>query len=85
MANTFHYNQYYIGRLFKNQTGKTVSEYINEQRVSKVKSLLLEENSSIANCALSVGFENVNYFNRVFKKNTGLSPSEFIRNNKGKT
>ena len=81
ISTIFHYNQNYIGRLFKKETGRTVSEYINERRVSKVKDLLMKNDAKIASCALSAGFENTTYFNRVFKKITGLTPTQYMKTN----
>lgn len=70
-------NPKYIGRLFKEQTGETFSEYLNLIRISRAKQLLADTHAQIIEIALECGYNNVTYFNRVFKKITGLSPGDY--------
>ena len=74
LAGIFHYNEKYLGRLFKRETGKTLHEYINEKRVREAEKLLLSTNESIINVSERVGFNNVTYFNRIFKSIHKKSP-----------
>lgn len=74
-------NKSYFCTLFKKETGKTFIEFLNQARIEKSKALLLEENSSILDIALSLGFSNQNYFSILFRKYTGVSPMQF--RNKG--
>ena len=76
-AKIFQYNEQYLGRLFKNKTKMSFSNYVNRQRIERAKLLLQETEDSIINIALNVGFNNVTYFNRLFKKYSKMSPSEF--------
>ena len=50
---------------------------MNEVRVEKSKELLREGNLSTLSIALSVGFNNQNYFNMTFKKLTGMTPLQY--------
>ena len=77
IAEIFHYNEKYLGRLFKKETGMTYNEYINKQRFTKAKFLLKKTNDTIINIAMLCGFNNVTYFNRLFKKNFKMTPSEY--------
>ena len=77
LSSMFHYHKNYLGRLFKKETGKSISEYINAQRIERVKTLIRNKNGRIIDHAFSVGFENIPYFNRVFKQHTGMTPSAF--------
>ena len=77
LAEIFHYNEKYLGRLFKRETGKTFCEYINEERLRRAESLLCDTNESILSISTRVGFNNVTYFNRLFKKHHQKSPTEF--------
>lgn len=77
VVNYISINKSYFCTLFKKETGKTYSQYLNEFRVSKSKQLLQDRSLSILDIALSVGFNNQNYFNMTFKKLTNKTPLEF--------
>ena len=77
IAECFHYNEQYLGRLFKKKTGKTYNEYLNSVRIDEAKHLLIKTKEPIIDIALKVGFNNVTYFNRIFKILTHFTPSEF--------
>jgi YesN/AraC family two-component response regulator len=70
-------SKYYLCSLFKKETGKNLSQYLNEIRIEKSKELLLKENLSVLDIALSVGFNNQNYYNVMFKKFMNYTPLEF--------
>src|SRR5699024_2973107 len=61
-------NKSYFCSIFKNETGKTFTQFLNEKRIEKSKKLLREDNLSILDIALSVGFNNQNYYNIIFKR-----------------
>ena len=82
LAHIFHYNEKYLGRLFKRKTGYTFSEYINQRRIERGRELLIKSNDSIINVSSKVGFNNVTYFNRVFKRCYGMTPSEYRQKRK---
>lgn len=66
-----------LSRKFKKETGSTITEYINKQRIAEAVALLKNENISITDIAYRVGFNDINYFIRVFKKIEGITPSEY--------
>lgn len=76
-------SQSYFTYLFKQITGNTFVEYVNNLRVGKAMERLQSSNDPITDICFSVGFNNAGYFNRVFKKETGLSPREY-RSRSGK-
>lgn len=80
LAVKFHYNPKYLGRLFKKETGISLSEYVNVNRVERAKSYLSQGKDSVIEIAYKTGYENIAYFNRVFKKHVGVSPTEFRKN-----
>lgn len=73
-------NKSYFCTLFKKETGKTFTEFLNQTRVEKSKSLLLEDISSILDIALAVGFSNQNYFSILFRRYTGITPMQYRKN-----
>ena len=77
VASYFHLNKCYFCSVLKKELGKTFSQIVNEVRVEKSKELLREGNFSTLSIALSVGFNNQNYFNMTFKKLTGMTPLQY--------
>ncbi len=70
-------NKSYFCQLFKKHTDKTFTALLNEVRIEHSKTLLENQNDTILNVALAVGFNNQNYFNMVFKKHTGMTPKAY--------
>lgn len=73
-------NSQYFCRYFKENIGKTVTEYINEIRLKKAAEALAETNKKIITIAQDTGFDNIGYFIRRFKKEKGVTPSEYRHN-----
>lgn len=67
----------YFCQLFKEETDQTFTGFLNHLRIEKSKALLLEGNLSVLDIALSVGYNNQNYYNIMFKKITDQTPLEF--------
>lgn len=67
----------YLCTIFKKETKKTITEYLNEVRIKKSKDLLKDSDDTMLDIALSVGYNNQNYYNIVFKKFTGMTPLNF--------
>ena len=72
----------YISKLFKKETGTSLSEFIMEKKVERARKLIEEGEDSIGNIAVRLGYNSFSYFSEVFRKNTGVLPSEYKRINK---
>lgn len=72
----FGINAQYVSRLFKEQMGQGLYDFINQTRISKAK-ILLGQGISIEETSLKSGFSSSNAFIRVFKKYEGLTPGKF--------
>ena len=70
----------YLNDMLKNETGKTVSEYVQLRRVGIAKQLLLATGMATSAIAETLGFSTEGCFATVFKKITGCSPDEYRRN-----
>lgn len=70
-------NASYVSHLFKQETGKSFSEFLNSIRIKKAVELISCSSMSVGEVATSVGFSNHRYFTYVFKKITGRNPFEF--------
>ena len=66
----------YLSTVFKKETGKTVTEYINQQRVKHATHLLNTTKLQIQTIAQHCGIMDVHYFSKVYKKYTGKTPKE---------
>ena len=82
IASIFHYNEKYLGRLFKKETGLSIKEYVNRQRLLQAKQLLECTNNTILDISSRTGFNNVTYFNRLFRKEFGMTPTEYRSSSK---
>lgn len=67
----------YLSNLFKAETQKNITRFINEVRVEKAKVLLQETNKKVYEIGEAVGFKNTTYFSTVFKKIAGKSIQEY--------
>ena len=74
-----HLSRFRFCHLFKEMTGRTLSEHINIVRTNKAEELLLETDMNISEVAASCGYNDANYFSRVFRKYKKVPPSELIR------
>ena len=62
---------------FKKIMKSTPMQYIISLRIKSAMNLLENTDSSIAQVAETVGYDNQLYFSRIFKKYTGMSPSDY--------
>ncbi len=69
----------YLSALFKKTCGVGFSEYITQMKISRAKTLLLEQDMKVYEIADQLGFESAFYFSKVFKKVSGVSPREFTQ------
>lgn len=65
----------YLQRLFKEQTGHTLIDKINELRINKAKILLETSRLPITDIAISVGFNNRQHFSYTFQRIVKCSPA----------
>lgn len=70
----------YLTKLFKKETGMSLSEYIIQKRLALAKQLLEETELSIVEISQRTGFSYSSYFVRIFKKKTGVTPQQYREN-----
>lgn len=75
IAEHFDLNVTYLSRIFKENTGINLLEYIQRVRVNMAKELL--HTHSVKETASEVGFVEMQTFVRVFKKYEGITPAKF--------
>ncbi len=67
----------HLSRIFHQETGFGVREYLIHYRIRMACDLLLNSGLSVTKIADQCGFSDSNYFGDAFKKATGLSPREY--------
>ncbi len=68
-----------FSHLFRKQMGVPVRQWIEDQRISLARQLLVTTDLAVNQVAQYLGYQDALYFSRVFRKNLGLSPREFRR------
>lgn len=79
LADLVHMNPNYFCNYFKKQTGVTPFQQLNYIRVKNAAKKLKATDDSVADVALTCGFENVSFFIRKFKEIRGCTPSVYRR------
>lgn len=67
----------YLSGLFTKETGSTLTEYINMQRINRAAYSLLNTQKTVSAIAGEVGIWDVNYFTKIFKKYMGCTPTKY--------
>jgi AraC-like DNA-binding protein len=70
-------NPDYLSHLFRRETGRRLSAFINDERLKLARHLLGGGAMSIGQVAAACGYADPNYFARVFRRRTGRTPREF--------
>lgn len=66
-----------LSRFFKQRTGKTFVDTLNEIRLGHASRMLIDTTHSINEIAYKCGFNNMSNFNRIFKKKKDSTPKDF--------
>jgi AraC-like DNA-binding protein len=77
MAQSLGYNRTYMCGIFKQETHKNLSEFINEVKTEEAKLLLRTTGRTIVDIADTLGYSSQNYFQSVFRKLTGTTPARY--------
>lgn len=77
IANSVFRNPAYLSRLFRKETGLSLTDYIVQVKIEKAKRLLKETNDKVSNIAEGLGYVHFSYFAKLFKKAAGLTPQEY--------
>ena len=70
---------YHFTRLFKRSTGRTLHQYVLDQRLAAAKRLLLSGRHTIAEVAALAGFADQSHLHRLFKQRYGVTPGALLR------
>ena len=67
----------YFSDMVRKQTGKTVSEYIQDKMIGLVKEQLLSTDKTTSQIAYEIGFQYPQHLSRMFKRIVGMTPNKF--------
>jgi AraC family transcriptional regulator len=68
---------HYLSSFFSSVEGCTIENYFIEQRIEKVKELLVYKEMSLSEISFELEYSSVAHLSNQFKKITGLTPSHF--------
>ena len=71
-------NRRYLSRRFKEETGRSIQEYLIHVRLREAEQLLLH-GCSVKETAVLVGYEDISNFSKMFKRYTGKTPLSVMR------
>ncbi|MEK5397982.1 AraC family transcriptional regulator [Paenibacillus sp. FSL K6-2859] len=74
ISRQFDISSSYLCRTFKEATGFSFIEYINNIRIKEARDLLVGSSFNVTEIAGMVGFDNISHFGRTFKLMMGISP-----------
>ena len=67
----------HLAMRFKQETGFTLTDYINSERMKAAQYMLKYTKKSISDISNTLGLSSQNYFQNLFKKYTKLTPREY--------
>lgn len=77
IADIFNLSSRHISRHYKNITGITIFNKLQEVRLVKAEELLRETNLQVKAVAIKCGYSHLSHFASEFKKRFGENPSEY--------
>ncbi|WP_082235338.1 response regulator transcription factor [Halobacillus massiliensis] len=77
LSELVHLSDQYLSRLFKQEIGCTITQYITARRLDKAKEYLRNQQDNITEISEKCGFTDSNYFARVFKRYEGITPTHY--------
>jgi len=70
-------NPGYLSRLFKKETGESLSDYILRERMALAQNALAYSDEPISKVARSLGYNSLSYFGKTFKRFHGMNPQDY--------
>ena len=77
LSNTLLKDYSYLSRLFSEVEGITIEKYAINQKIEKVKELIIYDELSLSEIAYKLGYSSVAHLSNQFKKVTGFTTTYF--------
>ncbi len=77
IASKMFFNKDYISKLFKSETGQSISEFVREIRLKEACRQIASTDRNITEIAYDCGFGDIKTFYSLFKKYVGCTPKVY--------
>lgn len=77
LADTLSVNPDYLSRLFHEQRGITVVDFIQREKIALARNLLIYSEYTLEKISYYLGFSSQSHFGKVFKRITQMSPGNY--------
>jgi AraC-like DNA-binding protein len=84
IADAFYINPFNLSKMFKDEKGINLIDFIVDQRVQKAREMLVSTNISIDRIAEMCGYNATSYFIRKFKEKYYVTPKQYRHEHAGK-
>ncbi len=74
VSHAMNLSREYACSIFKKETGKPITDYINQRKMLMAKELLQGQEMTLTDIATHLGYENYAYFSRLFKRYYDITP-----------
>ena len=85
LAQALGTNRTYLCRMFREETGKTVQDYVTGIKMDEASRLLNTTAKTVAQMGSYLGYSSQSHFQRVFKKTMGMTPGEYRKKQNAET
>lgn len=77
LSQHLHHDYSYLSNLFSEVEGITIEQFVINQKIEKVKELIVYDELSLSQIAFDLGYSSTPHLSNQFKKLTGLTPTQF--------
>ncbi|MEK0312572.1 AraC family transcriptional regulator [Cohnella sp. 56] len=77
LADELHLSKFYVSRLFRRETGSSISDYLSVRRIKRACRLLQTTTLPVERIGAQVGLPNAPYFIQLFKRIVGITPLKY--------
>jgi len=77
LSSKLHKDYSYLSHLFSEVEGTTIEKYLINQKVERVKELIVYDEENLTAIAYRLGYSSVAHLSSQFKQVTGLTPTHF--------
>ncbi len=81
LASIVNVHPNYLSASFKKEVGKTLTQYITEQKIDAIKLYLTYTELSISEISYIFNFTHITYFSSFFKAHSGVTPMQYKKQN----
>ena len=77
LTDRLHHDYSYLSHLFSESGNITIEQFAIQQKIERVKELLMYDEMSLAQIAFELDYSSAAHLSNQFKKQTGLTPSAY--------